>query len=582
MKKFILFSVCLFLMFEAVRAEKYHEHDSTMLAIFMQQEMMSEDGITRSNAQILLSTDYTDNWKTNPGWIGNISSHVIEWVPGDNGKRIKSINTPATTSGTIFLSGAFNFSGCENLTDVSMVMQQLSSADFTGCTKLETVDMAENKLKSVNFTGCENLRSVNLNVNNLLFSKITLPNTGISDIGVSGQDVEDVPWTVKWINNELFFVVDLSAERLFNGYPILYAWEDLHPDSDYNGIFYFAFERVQAYQASDVFWCHMVLDGFVGSPQTVKCAFRFNNMGQVSVTAEPVTTPPGTAYFYLKQENDFILVGKMPCLGTSSYSNYLPQGEYFVGIDAPGYLFSYYSAGSSTAVTDWKQATPYLVNSGNHDLFVKLSEQQASSVNDDVTISGIVKESASAGGASRKPTARPFRNATVLLHSPTNLKATVPVGWYLVRTVKPDEETGAYEFKNLPAGIYHVSVDIPGYQSNGESIEVVTVAGETYTYKNFIVNETAKTVVADDVTYTPLVGDVQLTVYPNPVTDVLRVSGLEGSYTVKILDVLGRVVTSGKGTTPELELNLAGKPSGMYMVRIESQGKVITRKVIKK
>lgn len=75
---------------------------------------------------------------------------------------------------------------------------------------------------------------------------------------------------------------------------------------------------------------------------------------------------------------------------------------------------------------------------------------------------------------------------------------------------------------------------------------------------------------------------VNLKIYPNPVVDIVRVTGLEGTYTAKIMDVLGQVVVSEKGSSAELELDLSGKPAGMYLIKIEMQGKTIIRKLIKK
>ena len=76
--------------------------------------------------------------------------------------------------------------------------------------------------------------------------------------------------------------------------------------------------------------------------------------------------------------------------------------------------------------------------------------------------------------------------------------------------------------------------------------------------------------------------EVKWNIFPNPVTDILYITGLEGFYTIKIVDAVGQIVTSEKGISPELELDMSGKPAGMYLIKIESQGKSITRKLIKK
>jgi len=70
--------------------------------------------------------------------------------------------------------------------------------------------------------------------------------------------------------------------------------------------------------------------------------------------------------------------------------------------------------------------------------------------------------------------------------------------------------------------------------------------------------------------------------YPNPVKDILYITGLEGFYTIKMVNAVGRVVVSITGTSSEQELDMSGKSAGMYLLKIESQGKSVTRKLIKK
>ena len=76
--------------------------------------------------------------------------------------------------------------------------------------------------------------------------------------------------------------------------------------------------------------------------------------------------------------------------------------------------------------------------------------------------------------------------------------------------------------------------------------------------------------------------EVKWIIYPNPVIDILHITGLEGFYTIKIVDTVGQVVAFVKGISTELDLDMSGNPSGMYLIKIESQGKSITRKLIKK
>ena len=76
--------------------------------------------------------------------------------------------------------------------------------------------------------------------------------------------------------------------------------------------------------------------------------------------------------------------------------------------------------------------------------------------------------------------------------------------------------------------------------------------------------------------------EIPWNIFPNPIEDILHVTGLESTYTIKIIDSVGQLVMSVKGSSAEEELDMSSKPAGLYLIKIESQGKSITRKLIKK
>ena len=76
--------------------------------------------------------------------------------------------------------------------------------------------------------------------------------------------------------------------------------------------------------------------------------------------------------------------------------------------------------------------------------------------------------------------------------------------------------------------------------------------------------------------------EIKWEIYPNPVVDILHIKGLEGFYNIKMMNAVGQVVVSIKGISEEVRIDMNGKPAGMYLLKIESQGKSITRKVVKK
>ena len=80
-------------------------------------------------------------------------------------------------------------------------------------------------------------------------------------------------------------------------------------------------------------------------------------------------------------------------------------------------------------------------------------------------------------------------------------------------------------------------------------------------------------------------GTNQLSVYPNPVTDVLTIQNLsiEGSAVIEVLDIQGKVVSSTQvaGVYGNCNLDMKNIMSGVYIVRITSQNSVEEVRVVK-
>lgn len=74
-----------------------------------------------------------------------------------------------------------------------------------------------------------------------------------------------------------------------------------------------------------------------------------------------------------------------------------------------------------------------------------------------------------------------------------------------------------------------------------------------------------------------------LTVYPNPVTDVLTVrlnTMVTGEYTIQILNANGQVMRTELGEGPQLLIDVNNYAPGMYWVRCRSAKKLVSRRVI--
>jgi len=71
-----------------------------------------------------------------------------------------------------------------------------------------------------------------------------------------------------------------------------------------------------------------------------------------------------------------------------------------------------------------------------------------------------------------------------------------------------------------------------------------------------------------------------ISIYPNPFTDVLRISDVKGVKSVSVNDMSGRQV---KSLAPSAELNLSSLKEGLYIVTLQMEdGSVKTFKAIKK
>lgn len=76
-------------------------------------------------------------------------------------------------------------------------------------------------------------------------------------------------------------------------------------------------------------------------------------------------------------------------------------------------------------------------------------------------------------------------------------------------------------------------------------------------------------------------GNVALDVYPNPASSVLNIIFKENkkAFTVAVTDITGRtVIASRTAGAAGISLDIAQLPEGMYITRIEQEGKTLLRK----
>ena len=74
---------------------------------------------------------------------------------------------------------------------------------------------------------------------------------------------------------------------------------------------------------------------------------------------------------------------------------------------------------------------------------------------------------------------------------------------------------------------------------------------------------------------------VQTTIYPNPATDFVHVTG-KGITEVKVFDLTGRLVRQVLGESDELEINMKDCESGVYMVQVINKDNSSVHRIVKK
>lgn len=79
-----------------------------------------------------------------------------------------------------------------------------------------------------------------------------------------------------------------------------------------------------------------------------------------------------------------------------------------------------------------------------------------------------------------------------------------------------------------------------------------------------------------------ILNDLNVNIYPNPVNSTMHILSEQQMKQYSIVDLNGRVMTTGKLKTKEFTLNVENLPKGFYIVRVELEdGSLATKKVLK-
>ena len=598
MKRNILLMVVLLLISGTIWAdaiEKYNKNDSLQLLKFLKQ---SDNSIELFEG--------ASNWETNPNWIEKVS--FVTWNIDNDENRIETIdfgNLP------LFLSGVLDMSDCSHLKKVKLPNCQLTSVNFSNCEKLETVILSGNKISSADFSSCNSLENIELNSNSLMLSGIKFPNQMSARCDISDQTINTTDCSIEIMNDEpciMFNFIFDTGKELDLEFKWSAANREITPLLEKNflentkkgSIFYFRIkdllEMGTEFEPEMDVLAHGLACQVKVAEINYEATYVYNAAGRFSVNLKGLKnqiiaedSDQGAPYLnevqpfsvFIKTIDKKIFEIPFNFIHDSRfYSKSLPKGDYIISVAWPGYLSSYYHENDEKLVTVWEEASVVPISSGDSLIDISLFPEREFVTPGTITISGniLLEDMSGSSVKAQVPT-----NATGSLFSKNAVKQSGSDVYTLVKTIAITD--GYYEFTGLPQGEYKVTIEIAGYEKKG-SIELVTGSEKTeYPDNDFIVRIDDKIIKPKGVPTAVaelFMPEAQLIVYPNPAIDLVRIEGLDGTSIIKVVNILGQTVRTWNSASSEFEFNIRDLPTGMYVIRIDSNGRIITRKLIKK
>ena len=101
---------------------------------------------------------------------------------------------------------------------------------------------------------------------------------------------------------------------------------------------------------------------------------------------------------------------------------------------------------------------------------------------------------------------------------------------------------------------------------------------------NFDNSLAASWITGDDLTgIKDFVENQNMAMYPNPTSGKIHIVVFESATHCQLIDLMGNVLQEKSLSSPDFELDLSGRPSGMYLVKVQfTNGRMAFRKVVKR
>jgi len=154
------------------------------------------------------------------------------------------------------------------------------------------------------------------------------------------------------------------------------------------------------------------------------------------------------------------------------------------------------------------------------------------------------------------------------------------------------KDDGSYEFKDVPTGVYSLSIDIPGIPQISTPTIILTDNNLTFEAINFIVDTGATTmnISTDTLTSAPIIlsENIQIQVYPNPANDFITIDyklEQKANISIELINIEGKIletqILENQLNENSIKLNVEKLEAGTYFVKFASGNNVYVKKIVK-
>jgi hypothetical protein len=158
----------------------------------------------------------------------------------------------------------------------------------------------------------------------------------------------------------------------------------------------------------------------------------------------------------------------------------------------------------------------------------------------------------------------------------------IPPSYNSTVAITQTDADGNYSFSNLPEDSYQISIDYEGLPIDTLYQVKLDENSDSITNLNYCVDTTSQ---IEGCSYQSLgnknIEFSNLKIFPNPMGEILNISGVEGSFNVRIVDTRGRNILQVFNKNKTTLISTTNFESGIYFISIKTQNGEHIYKVLK-